>query len=194
MSKYIFLFSLVLVYVILSIPKDTNKNSDYINQIPSSSGQVATEKSYQPSSQPSDGLFLVTKVVDGDTIEIETGDRVRYIGINTPETTIRTDCFGRESKNKNKDLVENKRVKLEKDVSDTDKYGRLLRYIYVADKMVNEELVREGYAYSSTYPPDVKYQQSFFEAEKEARENNRGLWNRCESKVNKKGEYAPKAN
>lgn len=136
-------------------------------------------------SQPSDeinGGVKVTKVIDGDTIEIEGGVRVRYIGIDTPETVHPSrpvQCFGREASNKNKELVEGKFVKLEKDVSETDKYARLLRYIYVGDVFINDFLVREGYAYSSSYPPDIKHQDQFLAAQIEARENNRGLWGSC---------------
>lgn len=128
--------------------------------------------------------FLVTKVVDGDTIQLEGGKTVRYIGIDTPETvdprkTIQ--CFGSEATKKNRELVEDKRVRLEKDISETDRYGRLLRYVYVGDTFVNDYLVRQGYAYVSTFPPDVKYQEQFLDAQHEARENSRGLWSLCES-------------
>lgn len=66
-----------------------------------------------------------------------------------------------------------------RDVSNTDKYGRLLRYVYIGDVFINDYLVRQGYAHIDTYPPDVKYVEQFKEAEKEARENNRGLWKSC---------------
>lgn len=126
-----------------------------------------------------DKAITVKKVIDGDTIEISTGQKVRYIGIDTPESTIQKECFGAEASVKNKELVEGKSVRLEKDVSETDKYGRLLRYVYVGDVFINDELVRQGFANASTYPPDVKYQDKFSEAQKEARENNRGFWSKC---------------
>lgn len=121
----------------------------------------------------------VTEVIDGDTIEIEGGVRIRYIGIDTPETVHPeklVEYFGKEATEKNRELVEGKRVYLEKDVQDKDKYGRLLRYVWVGDTMVNAELVRLGYAYSYTHPPNVKYQKLFLQLEKEAREARRGLW------------------
>lgn len=127
-------------------------------------------------------LVKVTRVVDGDTIEVEGGTKIRYIGIDAPETVDpkRPDgCFGKEASEKNKELVLGKNVLLEKDVSETDKYGRLLRYVYVGDTMINDELVREGYAQVSTYPPDVKYQDKFLDSEKYAMENNLGLWGKC---------------
>lgn len=126
-----------------------------------------------------DAVFKVSRVVDGDTIQLENGQKVRYIGIDTPETVDPrkpVQCFGREASNKNKELVEGKEVHLVKDVSETDKYGRLLRYVYVGDMFVNDYLVRNGYAHASTFPPDVKYQDQFKQAEQEARENKRGLW------------------
>lgn len=124
-------------------------------------------------------IYLVTRVVDGDTIEIEGGQKVRYIGIDTPESVHPSkpvECFAIEASNKNKKLVLGKRVRLEKDVSETDKYGRLLRYVWVGDVFVNDFLVRQGYAYSYSYPPDVKYQDQFKQAEGEARGTGRGLW------------------
>lgn len=123
-----------------------------------------------------------TRVVDGDTIEVEINGgkyKVRYIGIDTPETVDPrrpVGYFGKEASVKNKELVLNKKVQLEKDISNTDKYGRLLRYVYVDDIMVNQELVRLGYATAATYPPDVKYVYKFVQAEQEAKINKRGLW------------------
>jgi len=127
----------------------------------------------------------VTRVIDGDTIEVNLAGityKVRYIGIDTPETVHPSEpveCFGKEASDKNAELVEGKIVRLEKDVSETDKYGRLLRYVWVGDIFVNDYLVRQGYAYASTYPPDVKYVGQFAEAQREAEENNRGLWAIC---------------
>ena len=127
-------------------------------------------------------LYKVIRVIDGDTIELENGYKVRYIGIDTPETVAPNKpdgCFGKEASNKNRELVEGKKVKLEKDVSETDRYGRLLRYVYVDNIFVNDYLVREGYAFAVSYPPDIKMQDHFRAAEKEARENLRGQWSAC---------------
>lgn len=148
----------------------------------------------------SPALTKVTRVIDGDTIEIETGpdfakastgrQKIRYIGVDTPEIhhpKKPVQCFGQIAAEKNRELVEGKEVRLEKDVSETDRYGRLLRFVYVEEKtatgpatlFVNDYLVRQGYARVATFPPDVKYQRQFLEAENEARENNRGLWKSC---------------
>jgi micrococcal nuclease len=129
----------------------------------------------------------VSRVIDGDTIEVSINGylyTVRYIGIDTPETVHPSkpvECFGVEASNKNKALVEGKTVCLEKDVSETDMYGRLLRYVWVGDMMVNAELVRLGYAQVSTYPPDVKYQDYFLQLQRQARDAGLGLWGQCAS-------------
>lgn len=126
--------------------------------------------------------YLVTRVIDGDTIEVATengGKRVRYIGIDTPETVHPSkpvECFGKEASDKNRELVEGKWVRLEGDVSDTDRYGRWLRYVYVDDVFINELLVAEGYANVVTYPPDVLHTELFRESERIAREQGLGLW------------------
>jgi micrococcal nuclease len=105
---------------------------------------------------------------------------VRYIGIDTPETVHPSkpvEWMGQEASAANEELVGGQTVYLEKDVSETDRYDRLLRYIFLADgTFVNAELVRLGYAQSSTYPPDVRYQDLFLEMQQEAREAERGLW------------------
>jgi len=114
--------------------------------------------------EPVEELYLVTKVIDGDTID-ETVDPNRPTG-----------CYGKEASNKNSELVLNKKVRLVKDVSDTDRYDRLLRYVYIDDTFINDYLVKEGYAKASTYAPDVKFSEQFAASEREARENKRGLW------------------
>ena len=126
-----------------------------------------------------EGGVKAIRVIDGDTIEIEGGFRVRYIGIDTPElddARAEVKALALAAAEKNRELVEGKIVRLEKDVSETDRYGRLLRYVYVDGLFVNAELVRLGYARAVSYPPDVKYQELFSQLEKEAREASRGLW------------------
>ncbi len=118
----------------------------------------------------------VTRVIDGDTIAIEGGYRVRYIGIDTPEIHPETEAFGIEAWQANRQLVEGKLVRLERDISETDKYNRLLRYVYVDDTMVNAELVRQGLAQVKAYPPDTKYQDYLEALEAEAKSEGRGMW------------------
>jgi micrococcal nuclease len=118
----------------------------------------------------------VVRVIDGDTIEVEGGARVRYIGIDAPEVYPQTEYYGPEAWTRNRELMEGKTVTLEKDVSETDVYGRLLRYVWVDGVFVNGELVRLGYARAISYPPDTKYQERLAQLEEEAREARRGLW------------------
>lgn len=126
----------------------------------------------------SSGLVRVERVIDGDTIIVEGGWRVRYIGIDAPEVYPEAEYYGKEAWQANRELVEGRLVRLEKDVSETDRYGRLLRYVHVDGVLVNAELLRGGYAHARSYPPDVKYQGSFGELERQAREAGRGLWAR----------------
>jgi micrococcal nuclease len=123
-----------------------------------------------------EGQVNVVRVIDGDTIEVEGGARVRYIGIDAPEVYPQTEYYGPEAWAWNRELVEGKTVTLEKDVSETDGYGRLLRYVWVDGVFVNGELVRLGYARAISYPPDTKYQERLEQLEEEAREARRGLW------------------
>ncbi|MBI4029260.1 MAG: thermonuclease family protein [Candidatus Blackburnbacteria bacterium] len=165
------------IFSISSVPTPTSTGMNPVSNTPSVTG---------PQGVTGMTLVNVTRVIDGDTIDVtpdgeipERSQRVRYIGIDTPETVkpnTPTQCFGKEASAKNKELILGKKVKLEKDVSETDKYGRLLRYVWVGDIFVNDYLVRNGYAQASTYPPDVRYQNQFAAAQKEAQENQKGLW------------------
>lgn len=129
----------------------------------------------------------VAKVVDGDTIELGNGKVVRFIGIDTPETVDPrrpVGCFGKEASNETKKLLSGKEVILQKDVSETDKYKRLLRYVFLTLEngqtlFVNDYLVREGFAKVLTYPPDVKFNEQLRIAERLAKEGEKGLWGRC---------------
>ncbi len=122
------------------------------------------------------GTARVTQVIDGDTIVIEDGSRVRYIGIDTPEVYPVPQAFGIKAWQANRELVEGKIVRLERDISQTDRYGRLLRYVYVDDIFVNAELVRRGLARVKAYPPDTKYHDYLEELEAEAKQAGRGMW------------------
>jgi micrococcal nuclease len=128
---------------------------------------------------------VVVRIVDGDTIHVQIGGRrekVRYIGINTPEVhhpTKGAEPGGREASEQNRVLVTGKRIRLELDVQDRDRYGRLLAYVWVGDVMINAELVRRGYAQVMTIPPNVRYQALFLKLQRDAREAGRGLWRRA---------------
>ena len=128
-----------------------------------------------PSPTTTDTVRVI-EVIDGDTIAIAGGDRVRYIGIDTPEIHPQVEAFGIEAWQANRELVEGKTIRLERDVSETDKYGRLLRYVWMDGTMVNAELVRRGLAEAQAYPPDTRYQIYLEQVEAEARQAGRGMW------------------
>lgn len=140
-------------------------------------------------------VATVTRVVDGDTIEativsVEPGPGagqtqvgqsydIRLTGIDTPESVkpgSPVECFAKEASVAAKALLEGQEVRLVKDVEDTDRYERLLRYVYLEDEMANARLVANGYAHAYTYPPNIRHSELFVQLEREARENDRGLW------------------
>jgi micrococcal nuclease len=124
----------------------------------------------------------VVRVVDGDTIHVRLGERlekVRYIGVDTPELhhpTRGQEPGGRTAAAVNGLLVSGRRVRLELDAQSRDRFGRLLAYVWVDATMVNAELVRRGVAQVMTVPPNVRYQALFVRLQREAREAGRGLW------------------
>ena len=137
--------------------------------------------------------ILIQRAVDGDTLVLVSGERVRLIGIDTPETHINNRLYWQAQRSKRdiqammalgkkahrftRDLVGGKRVRLEFDVEKYDKYGRLLCYVYLKDgTFVNAEIIRQGYASLLSIPPNAKYTDLFRKLYQEARKNNRGLW------------------
>jgi micrococcal nuclease len=129
----------------------------------------------QPSRESGEGsqAVRVSQVVDGDTIELADGRHVRYLGINAPE---HDQPFYQEAKQFNADLVADQLVELEFDVDTIDRYGRTLAHVFVNGTHVNLELLRQGYANVYTVPPNLKYNDEFLAAEREARQQQRGLW------------------
>ena len=131
----------------------------------------------------------VVRIVDGDTIVVDRGhgnEKVRYIGMDTPETVkpgSPVEWMGPEATAANTAIVAEREVVLERDVSETDHFGRLLRYVWFRDgsvpsgwRMVNLELLARGFAQVSTYPPDVKYVDLFLAGQASARDRGLGLW------------------
>ncbi len=150
---------------------------------PSASATPSASASPTPVAVPP-GLTAatVTRIVDGDTIEVSIGGqkfKLRYIGMDTPETVDPgrpVGCFGKEASVRNQELVLGKTVGLEKDVSETDRYGRLVRYVWLDGRMIDTVLVEEGYARAYPYPPDVRYASLFAALQAQARQAGRGLW------------------
>lgn len=144
-----------------------------------------TTSSNNPSTLGISNLYLVTSVIDGDTIQVIIDDKketLRLIGIDTPETVDPrkpVQCFGREASAKAKSLLSGKSVRLEADPTqgERDKYQRLLRYVFLEDGTgFNKLMISEGYAHEYTYDKPYKYQAEFKQAQKEAEINKRGLW------------------
>lgn len=179
-----------ILILFIGIMIGTSSNNGAVNLQSEQAASVNSLEQVDTDTAPQSGeLVKVVRVVDGDTINVEIHGKVepvRYIGIDTPETVDPrkpVQCFGVEASKKNKELVEGKMVRLEKDITDRDKYDRLLRYVWVDDTLINQALVEQGFAKSYSYPPDVKYQDKFVAAEKQARDNKLGLWTACTSET-----------
>ena len=172
---------LMVIFLALAVQDgffDTNAE-DFAVPAKSSALVIATKT--RPTAQTG---TRVVRVVDGDTIVVLINgvqEKVRLIGVDTPEIFDprgSVQCFGEEASAFTKSLLENKFVRLEADASqdDSDKYERLLRYVYLDDTLVNERIISEGYGHEYTYRRPYKYQTEFKNAEKSARESKKGLW------------------
>jgi len=123
--------------------------------------------------------YVVKKVIDGDTIQLESGETVRYIGIDAPELYIKeggSEFYAKEAARFNKKLVFLKKVKLEFDDERQDSHGRMLAYVFVKNTFVNAELVRQGYAKVMVKPPNTKYKDVLLAQQQKAIDEDRGLW------------------
>lgn len=171
-KKYIIETTVALIVLIAGIITGTAKKEEILEVFGIQTTNIS-EDSYK-----------VISVTDGDTFKINYNGKetkVRLIGVDTPESVHpdkeKNTEYGKQASNYTKSLIENKTVKLEFDVSQTDKYGRLLAYVYLENgEMLNEKLVKEGYAKVATYPPNVKYVEKFESLQKQARENKVGFW------------------
>jgi len=178
---------LILFFIVIGLLVD--QNSIPVRKTEQTTTRTITEPKINPATEKA---YNVVKVVDGDTIDVSMDDKVerlRLIGINTPETVDPrkpVECFGKEASNKAKDILFGKKVFLENDGSqgERDKYGRLLRYVFLEDgTSFNLLMIKEGYAYEYTYSLPYKYQTEFKQAQKEAETNKAGLWgNTCNGK------------
>ena len=154
---------------------------------PPQAGSQSPSSPGSSGSGPGPGIATesarVVFVIDGDTIVVDRGagrERVRYVGIDAPE---RDECYGSEATSANAGLVEDRTILLERDFSETDRFGRLLRYVWAevdgAWILVNLELVRGGFAEAGDYPPDEARDEDLESAESAARSEDRGLWRGC---------------
>jgi len=131
------------------------------------------------SGEKRQSRYFVRRVVDGDTILLANNQRVRYIGIDTPEKDspyTKAEWMWEEAEIFNRKLVESKWVTLEFDFELRDKYDRLLAYVYIDDTFVNAEIIKAGLAKVLFIPPNMKYADIFTEYEAEAKREKRGIW------------------
>ncbi len=122
---------------------------------------------------------VVRKVISGDLVQLETGEMVKYIGVDTPELNLKeggSEFFARQAARYNQKLVQLKKVRLEFDREKKDSKGNLLAYVYVKNVFVNAELIRLGYAKARVTSPNDRYKSLLTDAERQARQNERGLW------------------
>jgi micrococcal nuclease len=133
----------------------------------------------QPAPGPSSEWRAVVRVVDGDTLELDGKERVRLIGVDTPETVHPNkpvERFGKDASAFTRRMAEGRRVRLEFDQELRDRYDRTLAYVYLEDgTFLNAEIIRQGYGHAYTRFP-FKYLEEFRAYEREARTNRRGLW------------------
>lgn len=150
-------------------------------------GQVLSQNNSVVEQDLDNAEWLVTDVIDGDTIEVVRADtvyRVRLLGIDTPEIK-GSECFAYESKTRLNELIKNRLIRLEADLTqaDKDRYERLLRYVYLEDRDINLELIREGYAREYTYKTEYSKQTLYTQTESQAYELKLGLWGMCDLEV-----------
>jgi len=130
-----------------------------------SDGTVVTESEFETA--------IVSQVVDGDTVVLEDGRTVRYLGIDTPEDG---EPYSIEATEKNREFVEGKAVELQQGIRDIDEYDRILRYVYVDGIFVNAELLAQGYATAFIFDPDERFSQILVQLEQYAKVSNKGMW------------------
>lgn len=181
-----------LIFCLLGVLAFFNKNFTDDSDISKDFSTNKEEDSFQKAK--------VTKVIDGDTIKVDIDGKVykvRFIGINCPEIGQNEEFFGKEAYEFSKEKLDDREIFLQKDVSETDKYGRLLRYVWlekpkdlnnptkdeIRDFSINGILVREGYAKANYYPPDTSYTKFLKEIEKQAKKENLSMWNEKERSI-----------
>lgn len=179
----------IIIFCLLIFWAFANKNFTFDSDISKDFAKNKQEDSFLKAK--------VTKVIDGDTIKVDIDGeiyKVRFIGINCPEIGENEEFFGKEDKEFTKEKLYGKEIFLQKDVSETDKYGRLLRYVWlekpkdlnnpskdeIRDSSINGILVREGFAKANYYPPDTSYTKFLKEIEKQAKKENLSMWNENE--------------
>ncbi len=167
LKTLVFLFLLILAASYLGVQLAPNS---FLSQNPSLQSANIDRK------QKTTENVLVKRVIDGDTFETISGKKVRLIGIDAPELHPKKECMGEEAKDFLQGKIEGKKVLLKKDKTNTDKYGRLLRYVYLKDEFINQSLAEKGLAKAKSYPPNTSLQEALKKAQKYAKENKLGIY------------------
>ena len=170
MKKFLFL---LLICLLIGCSVEENSTSGI--EIPNKEQKL--EKSSLNFIQ-----YEVLRVIDGDTVELKNGERLRYNDIDTPETVHPSkpvECYGPQASAKNKELVEGEIILVELGNPTKDRYGRLLGYVYIEDLFVNAELVRGGYAEVNSYGNPGSKLSNLLDIEKNAKKRMKGIWGAC---------------
>ena len=179
------LFPILLLWLLCSSPLVAAE----IYQWKDAAGSAHFSDRFRPDAKtlvikPGYRLYLVKKVFDGDTVELEDGRKIRLLGINTPEVQHRdklADAGGEEARTWLINKLQHRKVRLEFDSDKTDKYGRMLAHLFSENKEhINLSLVKEGLATISIYPPNLMYANELLAAEQKAEQDNLGIWQRPE--------------
>lgn len=182
---------LILIGALSSIDRDSTTEEQQTSRTEQDDAEKETAQSAtrlaEPaiSQEPAREWRTVKRVIDGDTLELENGEKVRLIGVDTPETVDPrkpVERFGKEASEFTRKLCEGKRVWLEYDQTRSDKYLRTLAYVHLEDgRVLNEEIIRYGYGHAYTEYP-FKHMEKYRELERQAREAETGLWAKDEPK------------
>lgn len=178
--------AVLLPFVLFTLSIPFAEAEPTTNRVANTSGttKVVSKSETQSKTKPNP-LYAVSKVTDGDTLEVTIdgkAEKIRLIGIDTPETVDprkTVECYGKEASDKAKALLSGKKVRLEADKTqgDKDKYNRLLRYVFLEDGTnFNLLMIKEGYATEYTYSTPYKYQVEFKQAQRTASDTDKGLW------------------
>jgi micrococcal nuclease len=174
-------FLIIALLLLIKVTNVTKLNTGIMRNITTQNQSFKPTVSLTPTIIPKEKA-LVAKVFDGDTVLLTDGRHVRYLGIDTPEMGKeggKNQCFALEAKHINEQMVQNQEIEMEKDQEDKDKYGRLLRYIWVDNVFVNEFMLRQGFARFDVFPQNARYREEFRQAAEEAKRDKRGLWQVC---------------
>lgn len=170
--------------VIIGIATGVISKNELLNELGLENLISLTSEEYSNVESNKLNKYKVISITDGDTFKIDYNGKekkVRLIGVDTPESVSpnkeKNNNYGKKASEYTKKRLKGKKISIEFDVQQTDKYGRLLAYVYLEDgTMYNKELLEKGYAQVATYPPNVKYVEQFEKIQKQAREDNIGFW------------------